>query len=133
VNKPPWSKILKPELLNSSIVWPALCAGLTVLVLWLSLIPADAVPVAGLDWDKLNHAAAIAAVTFAAFLALKPYRWAAQTAFLYGILLGGLIEAFQAIFTTTRSAEWGDLLADLIGGGLVWCLIFFIQRKRDQS
>jgi len=124
---------LKSEILNFSIVWPALCAGLTVLVLWLSLLPADSVPPVGLDWDKLNHAAAIAAVSLAAFLALKKYRWAVTAAFLYGISLGGAIELLQAIFTTTRSAEWSDLLADLIGGGSICFLISVVRRKRERS
>ncbi len=117
----------------SQFFWPALCAGLTLLVLWLSLIPAESVPAVGLGWDKLNHAAAIAVITLFAFLSLKSCRWAAQAAFLYGISLGLLIEVLQAIFTNTRSAEWGDLLADLIGAGTVWCFIFFIQRKRERS
>lgn len=119
--------------MNSSIVWPALCAGLTVLVLWLSLIPADAVPAASLGWDKLNHAAAIAAVSLAAFLVLKKYRWAVTAAFLYGISLGVAIELLQAIFTTTRSAEWSDLLADLVGGGSICFLISVVRRKRERS
>ncbi len=100
-------------------------------MLWLSLMPADSVPSVGLGWDKLNHAAAIAAATLLAFLSFKAHRWAAQAAFLYGISLGILIELFQAVFTTTRSAEWGDLLADLIGAGFVWCLISVTQRKRE--
>ncbi|MSN25096.1 MAG: hypothetical protein GJV46_04425 [Geobacter sp.] len=101
-------------------------------MLWLSLIPSDSVPSVGLGWDKLNHAAAIAAVTFLAFLSLKSNRWGAPAAFLYGITLGGLIEIFQALFTTSRTAEWGDMLADLIGAGLVWCLIFIVQKKRER-
>lgn len=122
---------LKPEK-KLSIVWPALCAGLTILVLWLSLIPADSIPSAGLGWDKLNHAVAIAVVTLFAFLTFKSRRWAARAAFWYGFSLGVLVEAFQAVFTTTRSAEWGDLLADLLGAGFVWFLLFIFQRKRDR-
>lgn len=116
---------------SSFFVWPPLCAGLTILVLWLSLMPADAVPSVGLGWDKLNHAAAIAAVTLLAFLSFRSHKWAALAAFLYGVSLGILIEVFQAVFTTSRSAEWGDLLADLIGAGFIWCLISVIQRKRE--
>lgn len=119
--------------INRSFVWPALCAGHTILVLWLSLMPADSLPSVGLGWDKLDHVAAIAAATLLAFLALRPRSWATHAAFLYGISLGILIEVFQAIFTTARSAEWGDLLADLIGAGSVWCLMVVIQRKRERS
>lgn len=116
---------------NRSIAWAVLCLGLTVLILCLSLLPSDSIPPAGLGWDKLNHAVAIASVTILAFLSFRSGRWAAFAAFLYGISLGGLIEVFQALFTTTRRAEWGDLMADLIGAGLAWCLIFVIQRKRE--
>lgn len=111
------------------LLWPILCAGMTSLILWLSLIPTNAVPSVGLGWDKLNHAAAIAVVTWLAFLAFRPYRRAARAAFGYALLLGVLIEVLQATFTSTRCAEWGDLLADLVGAGLVWCLISIFQRK----
>lgn len=94
-------------------------------------MPADSVPSVGLGWDKLNHAAAIAAITLLSFLSFKTHGWAAQAAFLYGISLGILIEVCQAVFTTTRTAEWGDLLADLTGAGVVWCLISVIKRKRE--
>jgi VanZ family protein len=114
-------------------VWGVLSFGLTMLILWLSLLPADSVPPVGLGWDKLNHATAIATVTLFTYLTFKSRRWAAQAAFLYGISLGILIEVCQATFTTTRTAEWGDVLADLIGAGLVWCLIFVIQLKRGRS
>jgi VanZ family protein len=119
------------KITNRLSVWPVLCTGLTIAVLWLSLMPADSVPSAGLGWDKLNHTAAIAAITLLAFLSFKSHSWAARAAFLYGISLGILIELFQAVFTTTRSAEWGDLLADLIGAGFVLCLISFTHRKRE--
>lgn len=116
---------------SHSIVWAVLCLGLTASIVWLSLLTPDSLPPAGLGWDKLNHAAAIAAVTLLAFLSFRSHKWAAQAAFLYGVSLGILIEVFQAVFTTTRSAEWGDLLADLIGAGFTWCLISVIQRKRE--
>ena len=112
-------------------VWPVLCTVLTIVMLWLSLMPADSVPSGGLGWDKLNHTAAIAAITLLAFLSFKSNSWAARAASLYGISLGILIELFQAVFTTTRSAEWGDLLADLIGAGFVLCLISVTQLKRE--
>lgn len=107
-----------------------LCVGLTALILWLALMPGEATP-AGLGWDKLNHAVAIAAVTVVAFLALYPRRRAALEAFLYGALLGALIEILQGTLTTTRSAEWGDLLADLAGGGCVWLVLRFVLRPQE--
>ncbi|MDD2580507.1 MAG: hypothetical protein PHR66_00805, partial [Desulfuromonadaceae bacterium] len=82
-------------------------AGLTVLILWLALMPADSAP-PGFGWDKLNHVAAIAAVTGVAFLALRHRRHAGLDAFLYGTFLGILIEILQWALTTSRVAEWGD-------------------------
>jgi len=111
-------------------LWLLLCACLTLLILWLALMPTASAP-SGFGWDKLNHAAAIAAVTCVAFLGLCPCRWAGLGAFLYGASLGILIEILQGALTTYRSAEWGDLLADLIGAGCAWGLIAVFQRQRE--
>lgn len=109
-------------------IWGILCSGLTLLILWLALVPSATAP-AGLGWDKLNHAAAIAVATGLAFLSLQPRRWAVTAAFLYGIFLGILIEILQATMATGRSAEWGDLLADFIGAAGAWLAIQLYQRK----
>lgn len=113
----------------SRVTWLVLCIGLTVLILWLSLLPPDSLPSSGLGWDKLNHAAAIAAVTLLAFLAFRPHGSAAGAALWYGLSLGALIEILQALFTTSRSAEWGDLLADLIGAGFIFCVLTLLKRR----
>jgi VanZ family protein len=98
------------------------------MILWLALMPAGSTP-SGLGWDKLNHAGAIAAATGLAYLALQPRRRAAAAAFMYGTFLGILIEILQATLTTTRVAEWGDVVADLIGAGCVWIAIRIYQRR----
>lgn len=103
-------------------IWLLLCAGLTFLILWLALTPAASAP-AGLGWDKLNHAGAIAAATGLAYLSFHSRRRAAAAAFLYGIFLGILIEILQATLTTSRTAEWGDIVADVIGAGCAWISI----------
>ena len=108
-------------------MWLFLCAGLTLLILWLALMPAGSAP-SGLGWDKLNHAGAIAAATGLAYLSLQPRRWAAAAAFTYGASLGILIEILQATLTTGRAAEWGDVVADLIGAGCAWGAIRIYQR-----
>ena len=110
-----------------TLIWLSLCAGLSLLVLWLALMPASSAP-SGLGWDKLNHAGAIGAITGLAYLSLKPRVWAAAAAFLYGTFLGILIEILQGTLTTSRSAEWGDVVADLIGAGSVWTAIRIYQR-----
>lgn len=103
-------------------LWQFLCALLTLLILWLALMPADSAP-SGLGWDKLNHIGAIAAATGFAYLSLLPRNWAATAAFLYGASLGVLIEIVQGSLATGRAAEWGDVAADLIGAGCAWAVI----------
>ncbi|MDD2272313.1 MAG: VanZ family protein [Desulfuromonadaceae bacterium] len=101
---------------------------MTLLILWLALMPAAAAP-SGLGWDKLNHAGAIAVVTGLAYLAMCPRRWAVGAAFLYGIFLGVLIELLQATLTSGRTAEWGDIAADLVGAGTAWIVIKIYQYR----
>ncbi|HIJ95690.1 MAG TPA: hypothetical protein HPP94_08130 [Desulfuromonadales bacterium] len=118
--------------LANSTIWLLLCVVVTMAILWLSLMPGASAP-SGLGWDKLNHAAAIAAVTFLAYFARYPAPRAGLDAFLYGVSLGALIEILQGTLTTTRSAEWGDLLADLIGAGSVLGVIFIFSLYRKQT
>jgi len=113
---------------GTTLLWLSLCTGLTLLILWLALMPASSAP-SGFGWDKLNHAGAIAAATGLAYLSLQPRSWAAAGAFLYGAFLGILIEILQATLTTSRSAEWGDVAADLVGAGVVWVVIRMYQRR----
>ena len=102
---------------------------MTLLILWLALMPAAAAP-SGLGWDKLNHAGAIAAVTGLAYLAIRPRRWAGGVAFFYGIFLGVLIEVLQGAMTTGRAAELGDVAADLVGAGVAWIAIKLFQNRK---
>ncbi|MFZ2948669.1 MAG: hypothetical protein WA003_04215 [Desulfuromonadaceae bacterium] len=102
-------------------------AALTVLILWLALMPAGSAP-SGFGWDKLNHAGAIAAATGLAYLSFQPWGRAAAGAFLYGVFLGILIEILQATLTAGRAAEWGDIAADLLGAGCAWIVIRMYQR-----
>lgn len=109
---------------KSSAWWRWLLAALVLTVSWLALSPA---PPDAFDsgWDKLNHAGAFAALTLAGAFA-SPRSRLGVWALLVGLLgFGALIEIAQS-FTATRSAEWGDLLADVVGmaaGGLVAMLI----------
>jgi hypothetical protein len=118
----------KFKIQNSKLLSASACAALTVLILWLALMPAGSAP-SGFGSDKLNHAGAIAAATGLAYLSFQPRGWAAAGAFLYGASLGLLIEILQATLTTGRSAEWGDVVADLIGAGCVWVVITMYQRR----
>ena len=102
---------------------------MTLLILFLALMPAGSAP-SGLGWDKLNHAGAMAVITGLAFLSVQSRSWAATAAFLYGTSLGILIEILQATLTTSRAAEWGDVLADVVGAGCAWGVIRIFQSKR---
>ncbi|MDD2539979.1 MAG: hypothetical protein PHH28_02915 [Desulfuromonadaceae bacterium] len=64
-----------------------------------------------------------------AYLSFQPRRWAAAAAFLYGISLGGLIEVLQGTLTTSRTAEWSDGAADLLGAGCAWAVIALYQHR----
>ena len=90
--------------------WRIALALLLCAVLWLALTPSPP-PQASLGWDKLNHAAAFATLAAVAFLGFAR-TWARIAAAL--LAFGALIEVLQS-FTATRSAEWGDLLADGVG------------------
>ena len=69
-------------------------------------------------------------VTCLAYLTLPQRDWAATAAFFYGISHGILIEILQGTMTTSRTAEWGDVVADLIGAGCVWGIIKIYQRRK---
>lgn len=101
--------------------WRAATVAVTCAILYLSLAPRP--PSVGLGWDKANHAAAMAAITFLAYLALRPASRAVVFAAGYALLLGILIEVLQGLCTVTRTAEWGDLGADVIGTALATVLV----------
>ena len=51
---------------------------------------------------------------------------------LIGVGYSGAVELMQALFTDSRSAEWGDLLANTLGMGttcLLSALVFWIREK----
>jgi VanZ family protein len=66
---------------------------------------------ADLGWDKLNHLTAFASLAAVASLG-RVGAWVRIALAL--LAYGALIEVLQS-FTGTRSAEWGDLLADGVG------------------
>lgn len=109
------------------IYWRALLALVTVGVLYLSLTPSP--PSDGLGWDKLNHAGAMALITMIAYLAARSASRPVLFGGLYAMSLGIAVEVLQGMCTTARSAEWLDLLADLIGV-VIAVLVLKIGSKR---
>lgn len=91
-------------------LWRGLLVLLLGIVTCLALTPSPPAQLS-LGWDKLNHAAAFAALASVAYLGFAR-NWVMVGVVLLGY--GGLIELLQS-FTPTRSAEWGDLLADGVG------------------
>ena len=99
-----------------------------LLILWLSLDPSPPVPENELlGWDKLQHAAAYALMTFLAGSAFYTFSgnfyrsWLAAAGI--SIVYGGLIELLQGWCTQARSAEFGDLVADTIGAVFVLAVV----------
>ena len=89
-------------------------------ICWLSLIPAP--PVLHhrwLGWDKLQHAAAFGLLTLLIGGAMTSCRASDVRCWGRAVLLatcfGALIELLQGVLTRYRSAEFGDLAADLVG------------------
>jgi VanZ family protein len=106
--------------------WRWLLAALLVTVSWLALSPA---PPHALDsgWDKLNHASAFAVLTLSGIFASPRSRAGVLMLLFSQLCFGALIEIAQS-FTPTRSAEWGDLLADMVGMAAGWLAAMLVTR-----
>lgn len=90
---------------------------LTVIILFLSLMPTP--PSESLGWDKLHHAVGIGAVAFTACMAFRRCQQAIWIGGGLAMLLGAMIEILQYLIPTSRTAEWGDLIADVVGASIV--------------
>lgn len=125
------------EMRPASMALPRLLllAAYTVVILWLSLTPAPPSAPEFLGWDKLQHAGAFAFFAFLAGWAFTPL--VPGRAWCWGMALaiacGALVEIFQALFTKTRNAEFGDLVADAAGAGVVWLAMAIRGRLRKRS
>lgn len=107
-----------------AIFWKCCFWGWLSIVVYMSLMPNPPVPADGLlAWDKFQHAVAYSALTFFAAMAFTLFeitsagRWV--MAMTISIVTGGVIEIAQDLFTTTRSAELGDLGSDILGSLVV--------------
>ena len=88
--------------------------------------------------DKLSHATFYAILVFLlskGFQKQKEIKFAllhaAGTAIVFGIIYGGLIELCQAYFTTDRTGDWFDLIANSIGS-FIGMRIFLKWKMRKQ-
>ena len=104
-----------------------------MLISWLSLTPAPP-EIEGdfFGWDKVQHAGAYTVFTLLAGWAFGTFsldlkrRW--LLAVVAAVAFGGVMEIVQGLFTRTRTAEWGDLLADLIGAICAYGLIMVLRK-----
>ncbi len=99
--------------INAHRQWQMLLFVLVGVVLYLAVTPEPPKP-ADLGWDKLNHLAAFAALTFAGCLGFPGVQRVVWRVLPGMLALGGLIEIVQ-YFVPGRSCEWLDLGADALG------------------
>jgi|688.fasta_scaffold303820_2 VanZ family protein len=113
------------------VVFVALCAA----TLAVALLPATRAP-DGTGWDKLDHAAAFAALGVVGVLALRSGGRALMRVLVLLAVLGGLIEWLQS-FVPSRQADFGDFVADLVGAvagvAVGWLLLRALQRPPREA
>lgn len=112
-------------------VWRLLLAFCTAGIIYLSLTPAP--PSDGLGWDKANHAAAMAVVALLASRAFLRFPRSVAFAAGYTLFLGVLVEVVQGLCTINRSAEWGDLIADVFGIALTVTALMAWNRRKGKN
>jgi hypothetical protein len=107
--------------LRHARAWYLLGAGLTLLVIIASLVPARDLPRLRVN-DKVEHVCAYLALAlwFGGLLAPRRYLQLA----LVLLALGGGIEIAQGLMGLGREADWRDFWADALGvaAGLALCL-----------
>lgn len=104
--------------------------GSAAAILYLSLTPADSVPLT--RWDKANHVLAFAVLSVLGLVA-----WPGLPTRVLGLVLayGGVIEVLQALAPTRRS-DWRDLVADALGVAIGYVLVLLaarVARRRERA
>ncbi len=124
------------NLLIISLIW-------AIIILVLSGLPGNALPDPGVFWfpnfDKLIHMGLyfplafflIAEFALTKNLALK--KKAIPVTLVIVALYGGSIELAQEYLFVDRSAEWADVLSDLIGGSLAILFYYIVGNKLFKS
>ena len=100
--------------------WIGLVWLLAVLIIVASLVPSGEIAGAG-GLDKLGHFAAYFTLTLlcTGIVARSAVPWV----IVWVILLGLAMEAAQALFTETRTADWADALVNTIGVLTAWRVV----------
>lgn len=87
-------------------------------------------------WDKIVHFGMfflLSAVALFDYFRLhqgkpKMSRWIFW-GFVLPVIYGGIIELMQKYFFVSRSAEWGDFIADILGSGTALIIALFLYNK----
>ncbi|MEO7889596.1 MAG: VanZ family protein [Vicinamibacterales bacterium] len=104
---------------------------LVIAIGYLALTPAPP-PQLSLGWDKANHVLAFAALAFAGANGFRGARWHRIGLALGLVAYGAAIEIAQ-FFVPTRSCDWHDLLADIVGIGTGICISLVLEAGRQSS
>jgi VanZ family protein len=112
-------------------------------VLWATLIviassvPIDQIPTHGIfEADKLIHIGIYAVLAFLAWRSFRHqrlFRRAAASSLFWTVTFAGLFgiaDEIHQIFTPGRSADPGDILAD-IAGALIWVIVALFLKRRS--
>ncbi|HBG58301.1 VanZ family protein [Proteiniphilum sp. UBA1028] len=94
----------------------------------------------GIPWDKLVHFGMFFILSLVSLIDYyrlhkgtpSAFRWIFW-GFFVPVLYGGCIELLQKYFFATRSAEWGDWIADISGSLIATVTIIILFRKRRYS
>lgn len=117
---------------------------LTVILIFIAtcLISSSEVPSMpeGIPWDKLVHfgmfflLSAVSLIDYFRLCKGNPpiSRWIFW-GFVIPVFYGGVIELLQEYFFVSRSAEWGDWIADILGSLVATVIIIIILNKRRYS
>lgn len=91
----------------------------------MALIPSTDIPNPFNLWDKAQHALAFVVLTLTGSLA---YTRKTKVIYIGLMIYGASIEILQNFFTTARSGEVSDLLADIVGI-LIGFIIYLVTKK----
>lgn len=98
----------------------------------LSVMPNPPVPQTGVfSWDKAQHALAYAVLALLAGWALLPLVTSSVRAWRYALIFalgyGVLMEVLQALLTSGRSGDVVDILANAVGGLVIYGLVRIVS------
>lgn len=93
-----------------------------------------------IQWDKLVHfgmfffLSAVSLIDYHRMHRGNPpiYRWVFW-GFFVPVFYGGVIELLQKYFFASRSAEWGDWIADIVGSLAATLIVIIFFKKRRYS